>query len=249
MLAEPNSSSTPLYPCGLCSNEVEDSHKATQCDDCNTWYHNECMGISDSFYIRLMNRPNSSWICCTCGLPNFATSLYGEFSVTVSNRFDCLDPSSGLTLDVSDIPDPKDFVPKHISSPKPRNNSGRNKMRKIKAVLINCNGLKSEKSRTDFQAAIKQHNPDVIFGCESKLNSDIPTYSVFPDNYEVLRKDCNSYGGGVFLAIRSDMVVLDRPEFDSNSEIIWTTVAFAGFFLLCNFIGGPPKPILGPPKG
>lgn len=94
-------------------------------------------------------------------------------------------------------------------------------------MQINCNGLKSDKSRIDFQAVNVQQNPDIIFGCESKLDDGIPTYSIFPDNYEVYRKDRNAFGGGVFVDVKMDLVPVMRPECDCTSEVTWASIDFA----------------------
>ena len=44
------------------------------------------------------------------------------------------------------------------------------------------------------------------------------------------RKDRNSKcpGGGFFLAIKNDFIVLHHPEFDCDCEIIWTQCQLAG---------------------
>ena len=42
-------------------------------------------------------------------------------------------------------------------------------------------------------------------------------------------KDRNSKcpGGGVFQAVKNDLIVLHRPDFDSDCEIIWTQCQLA----------------------
>ena len=59
----------------------------------------------------------------------------------------------------------------------------------IKCMIMNCNGLKSQSKKASFCASIAHHNPDVIFDCESRISPDIATYSIFPENYSVHRKD------------------------------------------------------------
>ena len=110
------------------------------------------------------------------------------------------------------------------NKPKP---SGRTKSRNLKAMQINCDGLKGIRKRHKFEAEIELHQPDIIFGCESKLDSSIPTYSIFPDNYTVFRNDRNASGGGVFLAVKEDIVVVERAEFVTDCKITWISVEFA----------------------
>ena len=45
----------------------------------------------------------------------------------------------------------------------------------LKGMKINCNGLKGASRRIEFQALLDLHQPDIVLGCESKLDKDIPT--------------------------------------------------------------------------
>jgi hypothetical protein len=187
------------------------------------------MAISTNQYERLVNHPSVSWIC-NCGFPNYTSDLFHtHFKVDTLNSFSVLDD---LSPEVSSTdPDstgiPHDFNPRQTSSPTKPKPLRRTKVRTLRGMQINCNGLKGEDSKLDFQSAVEQHNPDIIFGCESKLDEGTPTYSIFSENYEVYRKDRTANGGGVFLAIRSDIVVVDRPEFDSDAEVTWASIEFA----------------------
>ena len=51
-----------------------------------------------------------------------------------------------------------------------------------------------------------------------------------PANYRVYWKDRNSKcpGGGIFQAVKNDLIALHRPDFDSDCEIIWTQCKLAG---------------------
>ncbi len=216
------------YPCGNCGEEVLDEHSGVACDICNKWYHCRCMGISDSLYSRLCSQSNLSWIC-DCGGNNITKSdslLTSLFRIEVSNTFSQLD---SITTDHDDtVSFPPDFQPKFTSSPnKPPHFRKRTKVRKLLGMQINCNGLKGDDCKTRFVAAVEQHKPDVIFGCESKLDEGTPTYSIFSDEYEVYRKDRTAHGGGVFVAVKNNIVAVDRPEFDSDAEIVWVSIEFA----------------------
>ena len=82
-------------------------------------------------------------------------------------------------------------------------------------MVINCDGLKGEKGGLTFQTALEQHSPDLIIGCESKLDTTIPTGSIFPEGYGITRKDGTKSGGGVFTAIRDNLISLDKPHIGS----------------------------------
>ena len=72
-----------------------------------------------------------------------------------------------------------------------------------------------------FLALIDEHNPDVICGCESHLDQSFYASEIFPDIYNVFRKDCTMGGGGVFLCIKKYLQVLEKPQLDVEAELIW----------------------------
>ncbi|XP_072022153.1 uncharacterized protein [Amphiura filiformis] len=174
-----------------------------------------------------MNTSGSfSWVCYQCGCPNFDSSLFGTRSIELSNPFSTLSDS------IIDIPGgdyPKTSTPtdtnheqqfRSFSPPKNRSN-------KIKTMIINCNGLKGQKKQAAFRASVDHHNPDIILGCESKISQDMATYSIFPDNYAIYRKDRDSNGGGVFIAVRDTLITADIPDLDSNCEVVWASLQFS----------------------
>lgn len=67
----------------------------------------------------------------------------------------------------------------------------------LKGMVINCNGLKGTSHCTEFQALLDFHKPDIVLGCNSKLDKAVQTYSGFLPNYTIFRKDCDCHGGGV----------------------------------------------------
>ena len=80
-----------------------------------------------------------------------------------------------------------------------------------------------------------------MFGCESILEGE-PIYSVFPFNYTVYRKDRNSAGGGVFIAIKDIFISYPLNEVDTNCEIVWASLQLKGCKkLIFASYYGPPK--------
>ena len=45
----------PKYPCGTCKLNVNKTHKAIQCDNCNYWNHIKCDKIDSNLYETLKN--------------------------------------------------------------------------------------------------------------------------------------------------------------------------------------------------
>jgi hypothetical protein len=64
-----------LTICQTCNKAVTWRQRAVACDNCNLWYHANCMGMNSAIY-KALEPSNASWTCCQCGIPNFSTSLF-----------------------------------------------------------------------------------------------------------------------------------------------------------------------------
>ena len=68
-----------------------------QCDGCNLWYHIICQGMNTSIHRVMAEHASYSWHCLKCGLPNFSTAIYDDFSLSSDccsvNNFSVLDNS------------------------------------------------------------------------------------------------------------------------------------------------------------
>ena len=69
----------------------------------------------------------------------------------------------------------------------------------LKILNLNCS-LQSDAKKASFLALVNEHNSDVICGSESHLDQSFYTSEIFPDTYNVFRKDQTLGGGGVFCA-------------------------------------------------
>ena len=99
--------------------------------------------------------------------------------------------------------------------------------RKLKALSRNCNSVKSVNKQAEFLALLDLHQTDIVLGCESKIDSSIPTYLVFPNTYEVFRKGRSCHGGGVFIAINNSIISFCEPHLDvQDCEIITASIQF-----------------------
>ena len=90
------------------------------------------------------------------------------------------------------------------------------KVKKVKILIMNCNGVKGPSKQAAFLAALDIHRPDVVLGCESKLCNSMCSYEFFPRNYTVFRKDRNVNGGGVFVATSDRIISYEIPELDTD---------------------------------
>ncbi len=68
------------------------------------------------------------------------------------------------------------------------------KRAKLTCLVINCRSLKNKVA--DLAAIMSEYQPDIVIGNESWLNPNIASSEIFPENYNVLRKDrIDGYGG------------------------------------------------------
>ncbi|KAJ8247871.1 hypothetical protein GJAV_G00251520 [Gymnothorax javanicus] len=61
------SSAEPVYPCGICLNEVNDDQEAILCEaSCQKWFHRICTGMTETAYNLLTAEASAVWGCDTC---------------------------------------------------------------------------------------------------------------------------------------------------------------------------------------
>ncbi len=75
-----------------------------------------------------------------------------------------------------------------------------------------------------LQAAVAAHEPDIILGTESKIDSSIFSAEVFPLDFSVARKDRKLGGGGVFVAVHNSLTATERPDLDTECEVCWMEI-------------------------
>lgn len=178
-----------------------------------------------------------TWHCsnprCT-GFSNISTNLFRSqdlAELSHENPFSLLDP-----VESDSSSDGSSFHPQASSSPK------RHKHRpSLKILQINCNSIRSSVRNALFRAHVDLHNPDIILGCESKLDQSVPTYECFPTHYTVYRKDRTKHGGGVFVAVRAELVSYHLTHLDSNCEALWVQIQTpdAQDITVCSFYRPP----------
>ena len=94
-------------------------------------------------------------------------------------------------------------------------------------MTMNCRSAKNKIA--DIAAVIDQYKPDIIFCTESWLISNIDSNEIFPNGYQIFRKDRpdDCHGGGVFQAVKNDIIITHRSDLDTDCEIIWTQCQLA----------------------
>ena len=162
---------------------MKSNQKAIECEECLNWFHVNCTAMSAQSYDNFGFDSKLVWICNRCAFPNFSTAflLNNLASFTTNNSFQCLESTNSTTGSASYSRSPYMGPPLHSSSPISSSRSTKQTKRKLKIISLNCNGLKNSTKKADFCALIDLHQPDIVLGCESKLDPTIPTYSIFPD--------------------------------------------------------------------
>ena len=91
---------------------------------------------------------------------------------------------------------------------------------------MNSNSIKGNIKNCEFRALINLHDPHVIRGCESKIDSTYPTYRLFPGHYtDTYRKD-HIWNGGIFCAIREDALATEEKDLAKNNNCVWSSIQF-----------------------
>ena len=214
----------PRYPCGICTKSVKVHDPAIQCDECDFWIHTGCFGMSDNTYRDLQHR-SVLWFCPSCGLTSYISSFHSLDSIDLTNSFSQLDTLQAQPEDDFDTP-----VPLATSTPTkhPRSCKSNNRTKKVlQAIIINANSVKSNAKVAQLNTLISTHSPDAIFLVETKVDDTVPTYSFLPSNYQAIRKDRDSHGGGVLIAFRDDIISNPEEELNTSCEITWAKVHFA----------------------
>ena len=140
------------------------------------------------------------WICPSCGLPSFNSSLFNS-SFETNNSFGSLSEMNNIMgIDVLK------------STSTPVKNTKSSKPGKLKVISINVNGLRSKKLQ--LYELICSDKPDIVLCQETKIDSSILSAELFPESFIVFRKDRNVNGGGVCIAVRRDFAscALSGPE-------------------------------------
>ena len=99
-------------------------------------------------------------------------------------------------------------------------------------MTMNCRSIRDKKS--EFAALVNYAKPDIIIGTESCLKgikpgkppteSAIKSAEFFPENFKVCRNDSDTLGGGVFIAVHSELVSVEQHEGVTECEIEWVKI-------------------------
>ena len=113
----------------------------------------------------------------------------------------------------------------------------------MRFLTINCNSCLGK--RAELENLLHCTEADVIFMCETKIDSSINPAEFLPPNYKgVIRKDRCLGGGGVMIAVKQHLVV-NQVDFDCEAEIAWGKVSLRGYkdMFIGSFYRQPKGPV------
>ncbi len=234
--------------------------------ECDVWYHKSCISMCTKDFD---NIGDVTWICAHCNTPNYSDSLYHSYELDMHNHYDILARLNDTSMNSSFTSVNTDvFNPNLISTPQSINNASRrrqssrsshatgnmsvsskphqsglqNKNNNFRVMVVNTNGCKDKSAI--LETAVNYINPDAILATESKLSSEVKAAEFLPEGYRknLLRKDRNSKGGGVFVATKDHFIVTPVTNSDTNCESVWANVSLpqGRNLKLCSFYQ-PPK--------
>jgi hypothetical protein len=205
------------FPCSICSKPVKSNQAALQCDQCETWVHTKCDGLSKEDYNRFQNIHSLVFECPKCRLLTFTDSFFMDNSMTLStnNSFEALSEDEDITTDNHTIQQGQTTTNSHYK-------------KQLRMMIVNCRSLNSDKKKVDLHELIETHKPNIILGTESHLDNTIASNEVFPYQFKnTYRKDRKLGEGGVFLAVDCTYITSEITP-STNCETVWCKVSIQG---------------------
>lgn len=208
------------FPCKLCKLAVKQTDPAVCCDNCDTWVHNTCSGLSSNMYGVLKNT-SCCWICPQCGIPSFSSSFWSSDSCNTSNSFSCLTDTDNNTA-VNDCEPLLTSSPIRPAKVDKLHESKRSKFRSLKIVSVNINGLRSKK--LDICELLDTANPDILLCQETRIDQSVYSSEIFPNGYSVFRRDRDLHGGGVCIVVSNKLQATQCLDLENVLEAVWISI-------------------------
>ncbi len=127
--------------------------------------------------------------------------------------------SQSSSMQISNTPTRSDNTESHQGA----NTTIPPKSNNWRTLVMNGGGMKGKTPQ--FRAALDYYKPDCILGCETWLDNSVKDSEIFPENFNIYRKDRNIHGGGVYIAIDKKYTSAYVEEGNTDCEAIWASVA------------------------
>ena len=101
----------------------------------------------------------------------------------------------------------------------------------LKIMVVNFQSIRGKCA--ELATSLEFDNPDVLIGTETWLGSEVNSSELFPNTYNVFRKDrpLDNKGrayGGVLIAAKNNFICVQRQDLDSNCELLWVEIKITG---------------------
>ena len=251
----PGPGNSSIYPCGFCDCKVLWTDKGVCCDDCSIWYHKSCISMPWTDYDNL----EDFWHCIKCRTP-LSHDTFHSYELPTTNRFDSLStiPGDDSVFMYSPASLSSPGMPRWHSSPySSRGSKNRSSMSRddngsrthprknhnnLRISIINCNGIRSRKAELEYLT--EYIKPDILLVTETKIDKSISSSEFLPTNFSNnIRKDRTSDGGGVMIAVRNDLDIVDVELGENQAEIVSAKVVLKGHapIIISSFYRTPSK--------
>ncbi len=165
------------FPCGVCKQNVGDTHAALVCDSCDQWHHINCQGVTQVVYECLIGQ-EISWACISCGMPNFSTSLFSSLNMHSQNPFSTLDESR-ITIP-SSVGSPLAALSPHVICQTQKKKRHRIGIQSIRELIVTCQSVVNK----NVPAVSWLNKPHIVKGVESWLPGNIADGKIgLPDRF------------------------------------------------------------------
>ena len=124
------------------------------------------------------------------------------------------------------IPQSASTPVRHSDAPQPRRKAMKLSRSTLKIVNINCQSIVAHRDR--IGVLIDSVRPNIILGTETWLDPSMTTPSEL-SAYNVERLDRNRHGGGVFVAVKDDIIMSREYDLEvSDCKLLWCKINLAG---------------------
>ena len=132
----------PRFPCGEC-NKACSSYRGAKasilCDTCNSWFHADCIGISDPV-LDVLGRCDLPWECYKCGFTNISSGLFDTFNLSGEVSDSSTNTSRSSHSSTSSTPG----SPLAKSSPTKQSAGNKTKINSLRTLEINFQSIFSK---------------------------------------------------------------------------------------------------------
>ena len=252
----PGPGNSSIYPCGFCDCKVSWTAKGVCCDHCSIWYHKSCISMPSTDYDNL---EDFCWHCIKCRTP-LSHDTFNAYELPTTHRFDSLStiPGDDSVFMYSPASLSSPGMPRWHSSPyssrgsKNRSSISRdgngNRTLPRKTIIIWGFQLSivvvSWLGRLDLSTLRNTSNPVILPITETKIDESISSSEFFPANFSYnIRIDRTSDGGGVMIAARNGLDIVDVELGEKQPEIVSAKVLLKGHapIIISSFYRTPNK--------